>query len=218
MPKSKRNKVVPLTKTKAKDREHKTELIEKMREAVESYPSVYTFKVENLRTNIMQDVRNDRRGDSRIFMGNNKVMMIALGKDDESSPKPNLHKLSRFLAGQCGVLFTSLPKRQVKEYFANVGGSVFARAGQPAATSFSIPAGPLQFPHSMFEHLQKLGLSIRLEKGVIVLTNDTVVCEAGEPLSTEAAQILKLFGLVTADFKLTLTGHWENDVARKIGA
>lgn len=217
MPKSRRAKVVPLTKTKAKGREGNDKLMQSVKDAIDEYPDVYTFTIENLRTNILQQVREDRRDDSRLFLGNNKVMMLALGKDEETSAKPNLHKLTKFLSGLSGILFTTLPKKEVKEYFADIGGSVFARTGSASTVSFSIPAGPLpQFPHSMYDLLTKLGLSIKLDKGVIVLLQDTVVCEVGDELTAEAAQLLKLFHMQTADFKFTLTAHWADGTARKI--
>jgi mRNA turnover protein 4 len=172
----------------------------------------------NTRTNILQQIREERRDDTRLFLGNNKMMMIALGRDEGTSFKPNLHKLSKFLQGHCGLLCTNLPKKEVKDYFGSVGAAVYARTGQTAGESLTIPAGPLpQFPHSMFEHLSKLGLPIKLDKGVIVLLQDTTVCEAGDALSAEAAQLLKLFGMQTAEFRIDLTAHWSNGVARKVG-
>lgn len=217
MPKSRRAKVVPLTKTVAKGREHKEELVEKIRKAITVYPHLYVFHVHNVRTNILQQVRNDRRGDSKLFMGNNKVMSIALGRDAETSVAPNIFKVGKFLTGLCGLFFTTLPKKEVKEYFASIGGSVFARCGQPATADFMIRAGPLpQFPHSMTDQLRKLGLPLTLDKGVVTLLTDTMVCKAGEPLSAEAAQLLKLWGMTTAEFRMELQAHWTEGVARRI--
>jgi mRNA turnover protein 4 len=217
MPKSRRAKVVPLSKTKAKTRDDKDAVVEKIRSAIDTFAHVYTFVIRNPRTNILQQIRDERRDDSKVFIGNNKLMMLALGKDEETSAKPNMFKLSKFLSGLCGLLFTNMPKKEVKEYFGSVGAQVFARTGQTAAESLTLPAGPLpQFPHSMFEHLTKLGLPIRLDKGVIMLLQDTTVCEQGDTLSAEAAQLLKLFGMQTAEFGIELTAHWAAGVARKI--
>ncbi|GET93563.1 60S acidic ribosomal protein, putative [Leishmania tarentolae] len=217
MPKSKRAKIVPLTKTQAKTREDKDKLIERIREALQDYSDVYTFQLHNIRTNILQQIREERAKDSRIFLGNNKIMMIAIGRDEESAGRENLHKLSPFLTGLCGLLFTNLSKKEVKEYFSTVGAPVYARTGQTARESLVLKGGPLpQFPHSMFDHLAKLGLPIKLDRGVIVLLQDTTVCEPGDTLSAEAAQLLKLFGVQSAEFKIDLTAHWTNGVAKKI--
>lgn len=217
MPKSKRAKIVPLSKTKAKSRDDKDVLVDKIRDSLDQFTHVYTFTIQNIRTNILQQIREERRDDTRMFLGNNKLMMLALGRDEETSAKPNLHKLSTFLTGHCGLLCTNLSKKEVKEYFQGVGAQVYARTGQIAAQSLVLPAGPLaQFPHSMFDHLSKLGLPIKLDKGVIVLLQDTTVCEADDTLSAEAAQLLKLFGMQTAEFRIDLTAHWTNGVAKKI--
>lgn len=217
MPKSKRAKIVPLSKTQGKTREDKDRLIERIRAALDQYSDVYTFQLHNVRTNILQRVREDLSQSSRIFLGNNKLMMIALGRDEESEQRDNLHKLTPFLNQLCGLLFTNLSKREVKEYFASVGAQVYARTGQTATQSLVLSAGPLpQFPHSMFDHLAKLGLPIKLDKGVITLLQDTTVCERGDTLSAEAAHLLKLFGVQSAEFSLELTAHWCNGVAKKI--
>lgn len=219
MPKSRRAKIVPLTQTKAKTREHKDELIEKIRAAADVFENVYTFSLHNVRTNILQQIREERRDDSRIFLGNNKLMMIALGRDEESSLKPNMYKMSSFLTGLCGLLFTNLPKKEVKEYFGGVGAQVYARTGQQATEALILPQGPLpQFPHSMFDHLNKLGLPIKLDRGVIVMLKETTVCDVGDTLSAEAAQLLKLFSMQTAEFSIELTAHYANGVAKKISS
>lgn len=217
MPKSRRAKIVPLTKTKAKTREHKDALIERIREATDQFEHIYTISIHNVRTNILQQIREERRNDSKLFLGNNKLMMLGLGRDEESTLKPNLYKLSKFLTGMSGIFMTNLSKKEVKEYFAGVGEQVFARTGQVATTKLVLNPGPLpQFPHSMFEHLNKLGLPIKLDKGTIVLLQETVVCDIGDTLSAEAASLLKLFGLMTVEFRVELTAHWHNGVAKKI--
>ena len=217
MPKSRRAKIVPLTKTRAKGKEHKDDLITKIRQAAEEFDHVYTISLANIRTNILQQIREERKTDSRLFMGNNKLMMVALGRDEEASLKPNLYKLSKFLTGLSGLFFTNLPKKEVKEYFSNVGEQVFARTGQVSTCTLTLPQGPLpQFPHSMFEHLMKLGLPLKLDKGIIMLLQDTTVCAEGDTLSAEAASLLKLFGKMTVQFQIVLTAHWTGGVAKKI--
>ncbi|EPY27278.1 mRNA turnover protein 4 [Strigomonas culicis] len=147
-------------------------------------------------------------------------MQIALGKDADSERRKNLHKLAPFLNGLCGLLFTNLGKKEVKAYFEQqVGEPVFARTGQTATEALELKAGVLpQFPHNMFDHLAKLGLNIKLDKGAIVLLQDTTVCEVGDVLSAEAAQLLKLFGIQSAAFGIELTAHWCNGVAKKVTA
>lgn len=50
MPKSKRNKMVSLTKTKKKGREGKEELVDKIQDCCDQYKHAYIVSYENMRS------------------------------------------------------------------------------------------------------------------------------------------------------------------------
>ena len=50
MPKSKRNKVLSLTKTKKKGREAKEEMVETIQQAITNYKKAFVLSFENMRT------------------------------------------------------------------------------------------------------------------------------------------------------------------------
>ena len=66
MPRSKRHKVVSLTKTKAKSMEDKTETIEMLRSAVDEYKNIFAFTYENMRSAAFKEVRMHFK-ESRLF-------------------------------------------------------------------------------------------------------------------------------------------------------
>merc|ERR1712228_335991 len=77
--------------------------------------------------------------------------------------------------------------------------------------------GPLEhFTHSMEPQLRQLGLPTKLERGIITLTKDYVVCKEGDVLKPEQARILKLLGHQMAEFKIHVTAVWSNDGAFEI--
>lgn len=76
-------------------------------------------------------------------------------------------------------------------WFENYSKMDFAKSGFVAKETVALPAGPLlDFSFSMEPQLRTLGLPTQLEKGVIVLREEYVVCRAGTHLSPEQAQIL----------------------------
>eukprot|EP00998_Keelungia_sp_KM082_P006995 NODE_3210_length_927_cov_123.557500_g3189_i0.p1 GENE.NODE_3210_length_927_cov_123.557500_g3189_i0~~NODE_3210_length_927_cov_123.557500_g3189_i0.p1 ORF type:complete len:246 (+),score=41.48 NODE_3210_length_927_cov_123.557500_g3189_i0:64-801(+) len=207
-----------LSSTK-KSRERKESLVENVRKFVDDYRSCFVFTFKNFRTTSMKQLRAAWAEDSRFLMGNNKVLALALGRDAESSYRPNLYKLAPYLTGHCGLLFTNRPKSEVKKALAAFEVEDFARAGDPAAMEFTIPKGMLdqeRFPGSMEPYLRGLGLPTKLTRGVVEVLEEVTVCQEGEPLSSEAATILKLHGMKTVGFKLTLMAHFAEDVTRKI--
>ena len=64
MPKSKRAKVVHLSKTTKKGKELTIKLHASIQECIPQYPYIYVFRVDNMRNTYLKDVRN-QLSDSR---------------------------------------------------------------------------------------------------------------------------------------------------------
>ncbi|CAH9074651.1 unnamed protein product [Cuscuta epithymum] len=212
MPKSKRNRPVTLSKTKKKDRSHKENIINMIRDSAEKHSFVYVFGFENMRNLKFKEFREQLKSSSRFFLGSNKVMQLALGRSAADEIKPGLYKISKLLRGDSGLLFTNLPKEEIERLFNLYEEYDFARTGSLATEKVELKEGPLdQFTHEMEPFLRKQGMPVRLNKGVVELVSDYVVCEGGEPLSPEAARILRLLGIKMATFKLHLICRWSPD-------
>ncbi|CAM6107415.1 unnamed protein product [Calypogeia fissa] len=209
MPKSKRNKLVTLSKTQKKGREHKESLVTSLRKAVEEYTSLYVFEFENMRNSLFKELRDRLKSSSRFFMGNIKVLQIALGRTDSDEIKEGLHKASKFVHGDRGLLLTNLPKEEVLEIFEVFEEHDFARVGSIATETIELKQGPLeQFTHDMEPFLRKQGMPVRLNRGVVELVADYTVCTEGDPISPEASRILRLLEVRMATFRLQLVCRW----------
>ncbi|KAK4254360.1 hypothetical protein QN277_009756 [Acacia crassicarpa] len=212
MPKSKRNKTVTLSKTKKKGREHKEAIVNAIKETAEKFSSVFVFSFENMRNKKFKEFREQLKSTSRFFLGSNKVMQVALGHSAADEIRPGLHKVSKLLRGDAGMVFTNLPKEEVERLFNQFEEYDYARTGSTATEKVELKEGPLeQFTHEMEPLLRKQGMPVRLNKGVVELVSDFVVCEEGKPLSPEASRILRLLGIQMATFKLHLICRWGPD-------
>lgn len=186
----------------------KQQIVDDVRSCVEKYKSIYVFSIKNMRNVKMKEVRIDWKP-SRFFFGKNKVIAIALGKSSEDELGDDLHKLSACLKGQCGMLFTDKTKKEVIKWFENFSDEDYARSGFKAKETIKLSKGPLKdFSHAMEPYLRQLGLPTTLERGVVTLLKDYVVCKAGAVLTPEQAKILKLLDYKLATFKLNLRCCW----------
>jgi mRNA turnover protein 4 len=59
MPKSKRAKVVHLSKVDKKTKEHSEKLFNAVKDAADEYAYIYVFSVENMRNNYLKDIRGE---------------------------------------------------------------------------------------------------------------------------------------------------------------
>lgn len=231
MPKSKRARVVPTSKTSKNRKELVKQLYANIQSAVDSFPYVWVFQVENMRNTNMKHVRA-QLDDCRIFMGKTKVMAHALGSTPETEHAPGLRFLTPYMTGEVGLLLTRRAPEDIERYFANFTSLDFARAGTKAARGFVIPRGELRtsfgvdggaddpIPIGVEPTLRKLGVPTRIIKGKVVLEESGdaehmheeegyVVCREGDTLDSRQTTLLKMFGVKMAEFKIGLRAVWE---------
>ncbi|EYE92975.1 ribosome assembly factor MRT4 [Aspergillus ruber CBS 135680] len=235
MPRSKRARVVHETRTAKKSHKEQTRrLYANIRECVESYEHLFVFSVDNMRNTYLKDVRTEFAEDGRLFFGKTKVMAVALGHSPETEAATNLHKLTPYLTGAVGLLFTSRDPDSVTGYFDTFRPADFARAGTEATRSFTIPNGLVysragEIPttddqpisHTIEPELRKLGVPTRLVKGKVMLEltegeEGYVVCREGETLDSRQTTLLKLFGVAISEFHVGLKAQWRNNGEIKI--
>lgn len=148
----------------------------------------------------------------------------SLGTTPEEEYKENLSQLIPYLSGNVGLLFTNRTPAQVSSYFSEFTRTDYARAGQRATHAVTIPAGPVmrneeeKMPHNMEPQLRKLRMPTRLVNGVVTLDSEFTICNEGDVLTPEQAQLLKLFYVTMADFKMTPIAYWWNGAVKEMTA
>uniref|UniRef100_A0A7S3H0N5 Large ribosomal subunit protein uL10-like insertion domain-containing protein n=1 Tax=Spumella elongata TaxID=89044 RepID=A0A7S3H0N5_9STRA len=209
MARSKRNKIVSLTKTDAKGKDLKKKLVEVLRSAVDEYKGLYVLNFENMRAAKFREIRMDWK-ESKIFMGKNSIAQIALGRNPEEEYKDNLRHISKKLEGSVGLLFTNRKKDEVLKYFKNYAAADFAKAGAIPTEEIVLQPGVLDFPVTMLDTLRKLGMVVEVDDGTVVLRSPITISSVGVPLTPEQAKILVKLDTRTIDFKVKVEASWEN--------
>ena len=223
MPKSKRAKVVHLSKVTKKGKELNLKTFANVQESVSTYPYLYVFTVNNMRNSYLKDVRTTL-SDSRLFFGKTKVMAKALGQDAATEPAPGTSGLAPHLVGDVGLLFTPMEPEALKDFFYKFRPSDFARAGTVATRSFTLPKGTLysrggELPkeedvplaHTVDPALRKLGVPSRLVRGRVELDQEHVICSEGDVLNSGQTTLLKMFGVALAKFEVELKACWNRE-------
>jgi len=220
MPRSKKSKLVSLTKTEKKStRAHKEQFAAEIQAHASKWKYAYVIHVGNMRNSSLKVVREQWKGTGRLFFGRTRVMVAALGTSEDTECRTGIHAVSKHLKGPVGLFFTDSPPDEVKGWFDSFSKPDFARAGNPATEEIILPIGPLfqyndpssPFPSSMDPQLRKLGLTTVLNRGVPSLATEHVVCKKNEKLTKEQAQLLKLIGVQMAVFKVLLSGRWSEE-------
>lgn len=221
MPKSKRNKVVHLSKVEKKGKELTLKLFNLVQEAADQYQFIHVFAVDNMRNSYLKDVRAQFAETGRIFFGKTKVMAKALGHTPEEEHLANLHKLTPYLSGDVGLLFTNQPAEEVLDFFDSYTQTDFARAGVVANRTITVPAGVVYsragqvpqsddapIPHSVEPTLRQWGMPTKLVRGKIMLDDPHEVCREGKELNSHQTALLKMFSVTMAEFKIHIRAYY----------
>mmetsp|Transcript_11 Transcript_11/g.3 ORF Transcript_11/g.3 Transcript_11/m.3 type:complete len:181 (+) Transcript_11:321-863(+) len=172
-----------------------------------------------MRSNKFKKIRMEMRAPdmegkrSRIFLGKNKLMQIALGRTPEDEYSDNLRHVSKLIVGNVGLMMTSKPIDEVEKFFADFVEEDFARAGAVATRTVTVDNKMLyNFPTSMVDQFRKHGLPVDVDTGKLVLTgkDEHTICEEGDVLSAEACKLLFQFGVKLTEFKVKLVCRWSS--------
>mmetsp|Transcript_7362 Transcript_7362/g.22439 ORF Transcript_7362/g.22439 Transcript_7362/m.22439 type:complete len:144 (-) Transcript_7362:1391-1822(-) len=130
MPRSKRNRVVTLSKTQKKvlNRTQKEDIVQEIRNCLDKYRHVYVLEGENLRNVHLTNLRAKLKG-SKFYFGRNKLCKIALGVDASSEHVDGIHAVSQHLVGQTSLLFSNMDLKEVTAFLAEHEKNTFARSG-----------------------------------------------------------------------------------------
>lgn len=221
MPKSKRSKLIALTKTKKKTREDKERIGEEIKQALDTFNYAWVFSVDNMRNTFLKTIRQDWTG-SRLLFGRTKVMHKVLGATPEEEYLENLHRLTKYMIGDIGLLLTNEKPEVVKEYFESFVKEDFARAGIESPITLKIPPGivystggklapedDVPLAHSLESTLRSLGMPTSLKNGKVELSSEYTVCTVGQVLNSKQTRLLKLFGTACSQFKVNLLAFYD---------
>jgi hypothetical protein len=87
MPKSKRAKVVHLSKTDKKGKELSLKVFANVQEAADNFEHVFVFSIENMRNSYLKEVRQEF-GDSRYEKAKVWLLSVSNARADSSSARP----------------------------------------------------------------------------------------------------------------------------------
>ena len=215
MPKSKRNKVIPLSRvTKKGPSEKKERQVKNIHKYLKQYKYCYAFTYKNM-TNLSMNSLKEYFNDSIFMIGKNHVMQVGLGKTDEDEAKEGSSKLNKYLKGNCGLLFTNKVPDEIIPYFENYSCPYFGNTGSISNQTLILKRGfdehLSDFPSTMESQFRQLGMNIKVDNGKFCLLDDYIVCQKDKPLTPEQSKMTKHLGIKLDEFKILIKAYLGNN-------
>ena len=215
MPKSKRNRVVPLSKvTKKGPGEKKERQVKNIHKYLKQYKYCYVFTYKNM-TNIAMNSLKEYFKDSIFMIGKNHVMQVGLGKTVEEEAKEGSSNLNKFLKGNCGLFFTDKDPDDIINYFKEYSSPYFGNVGSISNQTLILKRGfdphLNDFPSSMESQFRQLGMNIKIDDAKFCLLDDYIVCQEGKELTPDQSKMCKHLNIYLDEFKIYIKAYLGNN-------
>jgi len=189
-------------------RAKKKKIINTLYEAFTKYKQCLLVKLENVSSNQIQQARLALRKEKRGFMvvGKNTVIKKAIalrmkepveGDEDYEFRKSkwsevnSIDKLSTFLKGKIGLIFSDSPVFELKPLIEANKKPAAAKVGMIAPIDVAIPPGPTGLDPSQISFFHALNMSTKIQKGQIEIAKEFKVCTVGKKVGNSEAVLLQ---------------------------
>lgn len=126
--------------------------------------------------------------------------------------KSGRKELINHIAGQPALLLTRENPFVIAKLISDNRAKAGARPNAVMPNDVSIAAGETSFsPGPIVGELQKAGIKAAIERGKVVIKEDSVIAKAGERVDAKKAEIINKLGLEPIELKLRLIAAWENN-------
>jgi large subunit ribosomal protein L10 len=175
---------------------------------LERYDSVGVVGVAGIPSRQLQAMRADLHGQAALRVSRNTLMRRALEQVDDG-----LEGLVEHVTGQVAFVGTNdNPFALYRELEASKTPAPIG-AGEVAPNDVVIPEGDTGVdPGPFVGDLQQVGAAARIMDGSIHVTEDSTVCEAGEEVSADLANVLGELGIEPKEVGLDLRAVYSEGV------
>jgi large subunit ribosomal protein LP0 len=183
-------------------RADKENYFEKLKQLLNTYPSIFLVNVDNVGSNQMHQIRVALRGKGVVLMGKNTMVRRALRSI--LAEYPQFEKLLPHVRGNIGFVFTSDDLKEVREIIVSNKVAAPARAGAFAPKDVTVPAGNTGMEPGKTSFFQALGIPTKIARGTIEIVSDVKVVTAGTRVGTSEATLLNMLNISPFTYGMTV--------------
>lgn len=188
--------------------EWKKEKVADLENLTNSHEIVGIVNLADIPAPQLQTMRKSLSGKAILKMSRKNFIKIAL----ENTGKENIEGLSDYLEGQPAMVFTEMNPFKLFKILEDSKTEAPAKAGAIAPADIIVPAGDTSFPPGpILGELQQAGIPAKIDKGSIVVQEDAVVVEEGEPVPKNVADVLTKLEIYPMEVGIDLLAVYEGN-------
>jgi len=166
---------------------------EKLKQLLDTYPSIFIVNVDNVGSNQMHQIRVALRGKGVVLMGKNTMVRRALRT--LLSELPQFERLLPYVRGNVGFVFTNQDLKEIRAIITANKVAAPARAGMLATVDVIVPGGNTGMEPGKTSFFQALRIPTKIARGTIEIVGDVQVVTAGTRVGSSEATLLNMLNI-----------------------
>jgi large subunit ribosomal protein L10 len=176
-------------------------------ELARSHPVIGVASIHEIPAKQFQSLRRDLRNKVEIKVS--KKTLINKAFDDVKKDK--IKDLEASMGGEVALLFTEMNPFRLFRYLEDNKVQSPAKPGHRPPEDVWVSKGETSFPPGpIVSQLQKVGIPARIERGKVVILEDTLFVKAGEQIDRARSDILSDLGIEPMRIGLDVAAIFEN--------
>ncbi|KDE02570.1 60S acidic ribosomal protein P0 [Microbotryum lychnidis-dioicae p1A1 Lamole] len=176
-----------------RSKDEKLAYFAKLKDLIETYPSIFIVNVDNVGSNQMHQIRQALRGKGTILMGKNTMVRRAIRLI--LAENPSLEKFLPHVKGNVGFVFTSSDLKEIREVILANKVAAPAKAGAYAPNDVWVPAGNTGMEPGKTSFFQALNIPTKIARGTIEIVSDIHLVQADSRVGSSEATLLNMLNI-----------------------
>ncbi|KAK4699589.1 large subunit ribosomal protein LP0, partial [Phenoliferia sp. Uapishka_3] len=189
-------------------KEAKLEYFDKLKDLIESYPSIFIVNVDNVGSNQMHQIRQALRGKGQILMGKNTMVRRAVRLI--LAENPAFERFLPHVRGNVGFVFTSADLKEVRDIILANKVAAPAKAGAYAPNDVYVPAGNTGMEPGKTSFFQALNIPTKIARGTIEIVSDIHLVVAGTRVGSSEATLLNMLAISPFTYGMKIVQIYDN--------
>jgi len=188
----------------------KKERVKEIEKLLAEYPVIAAIDITNLPAQQFQTMRATLRKKNCIIRVD-KGRLVKKAIDAIKDKKQDIDKLSPYIKGMPALLFTKEDPFKIYSIIQKSKSKAPAKGGQIAPYDILVPAGPTNFaPGPIIGELGAFKIKAGIDKGKVVIKEDSIAVKEGEVISPKLAGVLARLEIKPMDIGLNITGVYQD--------
>ncbi|GAA5849692.1 hypothetical protein JCM8547_000536 [Rhodosporidiobolus lusitaniae] len=176
-----------------RSRDEKLAYFAKLKDLIETYPSILVVNVDNVGSNQMHQIRQAMRGKGQILMGKNTMVRRAIRLI--LADHPDFERFLPLVKGNVGFVFTSSDLKDIRDLIVSNKVAAPAKAGAFAPNDIFVPAGNTGMEPGKTSFFQALNVPTKIARGTIEIVSDVHLVQAGGRVDASQATLLNMLNI-----------------------